>query len=66
MVWTAIIGKPAKNRNCTKSVIFESSHDSKDAYDDFLSRCTGKFDKDYEVIVLIPGKHTFMYFPDRS
>ena len=64
MVWTAIIKKKHTSDNDVSSVIFESSHDSVTAYNDFLTRDVGQFIKPSELIVLIPGRHTFIFFPN--
>ena len=65
MVWTVVVRR--KKSFETAAVIFESHHDSNLAYIDFVSRL--KVDKTFdvsEVIVMIPGRHTFVFFPDRS
>ena len=67
MVWTAIV--KCQQRDEVKSVIFESSHDSSLAYKELASRAKDNHSFVFnisEIIVLIPGKHTFMYFPSHE
>jgi hypothetical protein len=65
MVWTAIV--KCHQRDKVKSVIFESSHDSNLAYKELVSRAKDNHILNIsEIVVLIPGKHTFMYFPSHE
>ena len=65
MVWTAILRNVSQENSGIFSIIFESEHDPTAAYKDFLRRNPQPFDADsnVEVVVLIPGRHTSMYFP---
>lgn len=63
MVWTAVVRR--KLRREVDSVIFESYHDSSLAYEDFLLRTKNKENFEIsEIIVMIPGRHTYIYFPE--
>ena len=65
MVWTAVVRR--NKMFGVDAVIFESHHDSNLAYADLVSRLKAdkKFDVS-EVVVMIPGRHTFVFFPDKS
>ena len=62
MVWTVLIEKESDSTDRVKSIIFEGEHDPTSAYRSFLSRST-EFRKEHRVIAMIPGRHSYVYFP---
>lgn len=62
MVWTVVIEEEGDSKNKVKSVIFEGEHDSTSAYRSFMKR-SAEFIKGHRVIVMIPGRHNYVYFP---
>ena len=65
MVWTVVLEKKEKDSKQIISVIFEGEHDASSAYRSFLKR-SKSFMENGSVIVMIPGRHNYVYFPKQD
>ncbi len=62
MVWTVVLEKKEGDTKKIVSVIFEGEHDPTAAYRSFLKR-SESFAGSGRVIVMVPGRHNYVYFP---
>ena len=65
MVWTVVLEKEEADTKKIVSVIFEGEHDPTLAYRSFLER-SEEFRSNARVIVMVPGRPNYVYFPKEN